>query len=122
MSGGNVINPATGSTKFESDQVDPNVLFSIDKMAVGEVSSATLITTRDGKQAYRKLKLISRSEPHQMNLTDDYPKLQELTLSEKQNTALQTWKNKKVATTYVRIAEEYQDCDTLKDWNITTVK
>lgn len=122
MSGGNVINPATGSTKFESDQVDPNVLFSIDKMAVGEVSSATLITTRDGKQAYRILKLISRSEPHQMNLTDDYPKLQELTLSEKQNTALQTWKNKKVATTYVRIAEEYQDCETLKDWNITTLK
>ncbi len=122
MSGGNVINPASGSTKFESDQVDPNVLFSIDKMAVGEVSSATLITTRDGKQAYRILKLMSRSEPHQMNLTDDYPKLQELTLSEKQNTALQTWKNKKVATTYVRISDEYQDCDTLKDWIITTAK
>jgi peptidyl-prolyl cis-trans isomerase SurA len=122
MSGGNVINPASGSTKFESDQVDPNVLFSIDKMAVGEVSSATLITTRDGKQAYRILKLMSRSEPHQMNLTDDYPKLQELTLSEKQNTALQTWKNKKVATTYVRISDEYQDCYTLKDWIITTAK
>jgi peptidyl-prolyl cis-trans isomerase SurA len=122
MSGGNVINPANGSTKFESDQLDPNVLFAIDKMAVGEVSSATLITTRDGKQAYRILKVMSRSEPHQMNLTDDYPKLQELTLSEKQNTTLQTWKNKKVATTYVRIAEEYQTCDTLKDWFINTVK
>lgn len=122
MSGGIVINPNSGSTKFESDQVDPNVLFSIDKMAVGEVSSATLITTRDGKQAYRILKLISRSEPHQMNLTDDYPKLQELTLTEKQNTALQTWKNKKVATTYVRISEEYQGCTNLKDWMINTVK
>jgi peptidyl-prolyl cis-trans isomerase SurA len=122
MSGGNVINPTTGATKFESDQVDPNVLFAIDKMAVGEVSSATLITTRDGKQAYRILKLMSRSEPHQMNLTDDYPKLQELTLNEKQNTALQTWKNKKVATTYVRIAEEYQNCEMLKDWSVNTVK
>jgi peptidyl-prolyl cis-trans isomerase SurA len=122
MSGGNVINPTTGATKFESDQVDPNVLFAIDKMAVGEVSSATLITTRDGKQAYRILKLMSRSEPHQMNLTDDYPKLQELTLNEKQNTALQTWKNKKVATTYVRITEEYQACEPLKDWIITTAK
>jgi len=65
---------------------------------------------------------MSRSEPHQMNLTDDYPKLQELTLSEKQNTALQTWKNKKVATTYVRIAEEYQNCETLKDWSLNTAK
>ncbi|MFN6091514.1 MAG: peptidylprolyl isomerase [Bacteroidota bacterium] len=122
LSGGIVINAATGSTKFESDQVDPNVLFSIDKMAIGEVSSATLITTRDGKQAYRILKLMNRSEPHQMNLTDDYPKLQELTLSEKQNTALQNWKNKKVATTYVRIAEEYQNCETLKDWSLNTAK
>jgi peptidyl-prolyl cis-trans isomerase SurA len=122
MNSGNVINPATGSTKFESDQVDPNVLFAIDKMTVGEVSSASLITTRDGKQAYRILKLMSRSEPHQMNLTDDYPKLQELTLSEKQNTTLQTWKSKKVATTYVRITEEYQTCEPLKDWIITTAK
>ena len=122
MNGGIVINGVNGATKFESDQVDPNVLFSIDKMAVGEVSSATLITTRDGKQAYRILKLISRSEPHQMNLSDDYPKLQELTTSEKQNTTLQNWKNKKVATTYVRIAEEYHTCDVLKDWIITTAK
>ena len=82
MSGGIVINPNSGATKFESDQIDPNVLFAIDKMAIGEVSSATLITTRDGKQAYRILKLVSRSEPHQMNLVDDYPKLQELALSE----------------------------------------
>jgi len=122
MSGGAVINANSGSTKFESDQVDPNVLFSLDKMAVGEVSSASLITTRDGKQAYRILKLTTRTEPHQMNLSDDYPKLQELTLSEKQNTSLETWKKKIAATTYIRIAEEYQGCSNLNDWTNNTAK
>ncbi len=122
MSGGAVINANSGSTKFESDQVDPTVLFSLDKMAVGEVSSASLITTRDGKQAYRILKLTTRTEPHQMNLSDDYPKLQELTLSEKQNTSLETWRKKIAATTYIRIAEEYQGCSNLNDWTNNTAK
>jgi peptidyl-prolyl cis-trans isomerase SurA len=91
-------------------------------MSVGEVSSAALITTRDGKQAYRIIKLIARSEPHQMNLTDDYAKLQELTLSEKQSSALTAWKNKKTATTYIKIAEEYQGCSNLNEWLINTAK
>ena len=43
-----------------------------------------LFTTREGKQAYRILKLNNRTAPHKLNLTDDYQRLQEATLNEKQ--------------------------------------
>jgi peptidyl-prolyl cis-trans isomerase SurA len=122
MNGGNVMNTTNGATRFESDQVDPTVLFMLDKMTIGEVSNENLTTTREGKQAYRILYLKTRVEPHQMNLTDDYQKLQELTLNDKQNKTLEQWRNKKKALTYIKIADEYLACPELNDWTAETPK
>lgn len=116
MNGGNVINPATGATRFESDQVDPAVLFQLDKMEKGEISNPIAATTREGEQAYRILFLKNRTLPHRLNLKDDYQRLQELALTDKQNKVLENWRNKKKALTYIRIADEFRDCDLLQDW------
>lgn len=116
MNAGNVINPATGATRFETDQVDPNVLFQLDKMEISEVSNPMLTSTREGDNAYRVLMLKSRSLPHRLNLKDDYQRLQELALQEKQNTTLENWRNKKKQLTYIRIADEYKNCQQLSDW------
>lgn len=122
LSGGNVVNTNNGASRFEADQVEPTVLFQLDKLTIGEVSSAMLTTTRDGKQAYRILKLKTRVEPHQINMTDDYQKLQEMALNDKQNKALETWRNKKKAITYIKIADEYSTCASLSDWNSNLAK
>lgn len=116
LNGGIVANPSTGAVRFETDQVDPTILFQLDKLTVGEISNPMLITTREGKQAYRILKLNNRTQPHKMNLIEDYQRLQEMALNDKQNKVLVEWKDKKRVTTYVRIAEEYQNCEEIKDW------
>ncbi len=116
MNSGNVINPATGATRFETDQVDPNILFQLDKLEISEVSNPMLTSTREGDNAYRILVLKSRSLPHRLNLKDDYQRLQELALQEKQNTTLENWRNKKKLLTYIRIADEFKNCPLLNDW------
>lgn len=116
MNAGNVVNPATGATRFESDQVDPNVLFQLDKMEVSETSNPMLTTTREGDSAYRILLLKSRTLPHRLNMKDDYQRLQELALQDKQNTTLENWRNKKKKLTYIRISDDYKNCPDLKDW------
>jgi len=116
MNGGNVINPATGATRFESDQVDPAVLFQLDKMEKGEISNPIAATTREGEQAYRILFLKNRTLPHRLNLKDDYQRLQELALTDKQNKVLENWRNKKKGLTYIRIADEFKGCEMLQDW------
>jgi len=118
LNGGIVANPSTGAVRFEADQVDPTISFQLDKLNIGEISNPMLITTREGKQAYRILKLNARTQPHKLNLTDDYQRLQEITLSEKQAKTLETWKNKKKLITYIRIADEYKSCSEMKDWAI----
>jgi len=116
MNSGNVMNPATGSSRFESDQMDPNVLFMLDKMEVNEISNPVLTTTREGDSAYRIIQLKTRTLPHRLNLKDDYQRLQELAVQDKQNTVLENWRNKKKQLTYIRLAEDYKNCPDLKDW------
>ena len=116
MNGGAMMNPQTGSTSFDVGAVDPTILFQLDKMQVGEISSPSLITTREGKQAFRILYLKKRTAPHQLNLQDDYQKLQEIALNDKQQKAMENWRNKKKAITYIKIAPEYSSCDIVKDW------
>ena len=116
LNAGIVANPANGAIRFETSQVDPSILFQLDKMEVGDISNPMLITTHEGSQAYRILKLNARTKPHKLNMIDDYQKLQEITLVNKQDEALQNWKNKKKAITYVRVADEFRNCTNLNEW------
>jgi peptidyl-prolyl cis-trans isomerase SurA len=116
MNGGLVMNPSSGSSSWQVDQLDPSLLFEFDKMSVGQVSNAVYTTTRETDDAFRIVYLKKRTDPHRLNMQDDYQKLQELTMEDKQQKALETWRNKKKFLTYIRIAEEYRSCEIIQDW------
>lgn len=107
------MNPETGISRIDVEllgQLDPDPQFPlfVNQMKVGSISSAQPAVTRDGKQGYRILYLRSRSEPHRANLKDDYQLIQDMALQEKQNAAVDAWVKKHLATTYIRIADEYK--------------
>lgn len=117
--GGLMINPETGVSKFEMDeigQIDPALVFTIDKMNVGDYIDPNLFTTRDGKQAYRILYLKSRTEPHKANLKDDYQRIQAAALDEKQQKIVNTWIKKKRTATYVKVADDFKNCKFDHSW------
>jgi peptidyl-prolyl cis-trans isomerase SurA len=119
VNGGLITNPANGSTRFEKEdlgQYDPTLAFTFDKMKVGDITKPSLTVTRDGKQAYKILYLKSRTEPHTANLKEDYQKIQTAAQNEKQNKAVQGWIKKNLNGTYVRIEEEYLDCNFDVNW------
>ncbi len=72
--------------------------------------------TDEGKQAYRILYLKTRTDPHRTNMKDDYDKIQEAALKEKQNEEVKNWIKEKAAITYIHIANEYLGCDYTYDW------
>lgn len=117
--GGLIVNPQTGTTKFAMDeigQLDPTLVFSIDKMKVGNISTALSMTTKDAKQAYRLVYLKSRTEPHRANLKDDYQRIQSVVLMEKQQKVINDWIKKKLLSTYVKITEDFKDCKFDNKW------
>lgn len=114
--GGLLVNTETGTSKFEPDQLDASVFFVVDKMKVGEISQPVPMKTDDGKQAYRILYLKSRTEPHRANMKDDYDYVQSAALKQKQNLAVKAWIEKKAATTYIHVADEYKNCNYTYNW------
>jgi peptidyl-prolyl cis-trans isomerase SurA len=115
---GLLINPMTNSSIFEVDQLDPRVFFVIDKLEVGEMSAPVQFVTSDGKDAFRILKLKDRTEPHQVNMKQDYDKIQNWALEQKKQKTLKKWVDNKVKTTYLRINDAYKDCGFLNSWEL----
>lgn len=110
-SGGYMINPYTGTTWFEMDQLEPQVSFVINKLEVGQISSPVPAQTEEGKDAYRLIKLKDRVEPHRANLTDDYSLITESALAQKKEQKIIEWVNNNVENAYIMIVDDYLNCE-----------
>jgi len=115
LSGGLMINQASGNSKFESSQVDPKIFFVIDKLKVGEVSTPVLTNER-GKQDYRIYYLKSRTNPHKANLEEDYARIQMIALDKKKMDVINGWITNKMNTTYISILGDYRNCPFQRKW------
>jgi peptidyl-prolyl cis-trans isomerase SurA len=58
----------------------------------------------------------SRIAPHQVNLKEDYSKIQELALQQKKMQQVEKWVEQKVPTYYLNIDPEYRSCGNLNKW------
>ncbi len=114
--GGLLINPITGTTKFEVNQLDPSVSFVINKLKVGKISDPVLMQTEDKKEAYRLLYLKKRTLPHRANLQEDYNRIQTWALQDKQSKAFKEWISKKAKKTYIKIIDKYRQCEFENEW------
>jgi peptidyl-prolyl cis-trans isomerase SurA len=117
--GGLIANPYTGSTKFEMSQlsqIDPSLIFTVDKLKAGEASAPTITQTSDGKQAYHVIYVKSRTEPHRANLREDYQRIQDEALAAKKEKIINAWIKKKIVGTYVHVSDQYKNCKFDNPW------
>ena len=113
--GGLMISPADGSTFFTYEDMDKDMIDVIKTMKVGEYSQPIVYTDRL-KRNVRVLYLKSRTEPHRMNMTDDYNRIADAALGEKKNEVFQKWLSKKIPSYYIMIDPDYMQCPILKTW------
>lgn len=104
------------TTFIPADKLDPKVFLVVDPMKVGEISKPVSFTEPDGKEGYKILYLKSKIPPHKGNLEQDYAKFKEKAQQEKTDRLLSDWFEKRREDTYIRIDDEYNNCDELKIW------
>lgn len=114
--GGMLINPVTGNTYFEIDQLNKEDYFAIEKLSPGELSEPQLFQTPEGTQAYRIMYLKSETRPHKANLKEDYSRIQAAAEQQKKERIFNQWLSEKAKEIYVHIADEYARCDWLLKW------
>lgn len=104
------------STFIPIEKLDPSVFLVIDTMKVGGISKPQLFNAADGKQGYRILYLKSKIPPHKANMAQDFPKIKAAAQSDKINRTLSEWFEKRRESSFIKIDEEFQDCNELKIW------
>lgn len=105
-------NPQTNTSKFEMQELPPEIAKVVDKMKVGEISEAfTMIPQKTGKEECVIVKLKSRINGHKATIAEDYQNLKEIVLDKRRGEILEKWISEKQKHTYVRINENWNKCE-----------
>ena len=120
---GPFITDRDGSTYVTIDQLDKEMVAAISKMKIGEISQPVQFTSEQGKKGVRIIFLKSRTEPHRMNLQDDYSKIAQYALEEKKSKALDKWLKSMVPSYYIMVDNlTAAECPQLQKYNTTDAK
>ena len=95
-----------GSPYVTIDILDKDMVAMISKMKIGEFSQPTSYTDESGKKGVRIVFFKSRSEPHIMNLHNDYSKISQMALEEKKSLTVEKWMKAKISTYYIMIDDQ----------------
>ncbi len=118
INGAYLINEATGNNRFLSNQLDPKIFYSIEKLEPGDITRPIAMINDESKQTLNLYMLKSRSQPHKANLKDDYSTIQEWALNKKRGDTINKWITDKISKTYFRINESYHDCNFSHSWEV----
>jgi peptidyl-prolyl cis-trans isomerase SurA len=115
--GGLVTSQQTGSSKFQMNELEPDVSKLVTSLNVNDISQPFLGIDDKQRQVYKIIKLLSRTNSHAANLQEDYQFLTENFLQKKQEDTYRTWISKQQAKTYIHIDDLYGNCNfKLKSW------
>jgi len=98
-----------GSPYVNIDQLDKDMVATIRTLKVGDYSVPTVFADEQGKKGVRIVYLKSRSEPHRMNMRDDYSKIAQGALEQKKAEALNKWITSKLPTYYISVDSDSGD-------------
>ncbi|RKS43340.1 periplasmic chaperone for outer membrane proteins SurA [Gillisia mitskevichiae] len=113
---GKLINPTNGDTRFELTKIDPELYEQVVNLKEGDVSLVLRDQERTGKIFYKIITVNKRYKEHKADFVQDYMKIKELALRDKQLEAIGKWQNEKIANTYIKINGKFRNCTFDRDW------
>ena len=114
--GGVLINPATGDTRFELTKLDPQLYNQILKLEDNEISIPLLEQDRSGNKTYKIVMVTNRFNEHIADYAQDYVRIKDLALKEKQLILIEQWMTEKISDTYISLNRDNQSCDFANNW------
>ena len=116
FNGGVLINPETGDNKFELTKLDPVLYNQIRNLKDGEISYPILDEDRSGLKKYKILLISNRFDEHKADYSQDYSKIKELALKEKQIKIIQNWMEEKIEETYINVNRDSRKFVFVNNW------
>jgi peptidyl-prolyl cis-trans isomerase SurA len=117
---GIITNPITGDQTWDMEdlnQVDQQIYVLTEMMEKGDYTKPNLyIDIYERKQGFRIVRLSERYPPHIANMDDDYSLIKRAAENDKKQKTIQNWVKSKIGNAYIRIDDEYKNCNFLNNW------
>ncbi|MVO07587.1 peptidylprolyl isomerase [Flavobacterium sp. TP390] len=114
--GGVLLNPRTLEPRFELTKMDPVLYGQISSLKDNEISQPILSEEKGIGKFYKIITVNNRMEEHKADFAQDYLKIKELALRDKQIKTIGKWTEEKIAETYIKISQDYKQCEFTNNW------
>lgn len=109
---GVMVNPETGTPRFEMAQLPQEVAKVVDKMQPGDISEPfIMIDPKLNREIVAIVKLTDRIAAHKANIAEDYQTIKDMYEAARKEEILHDWLEKKIKDTYVRIENGWRNCE-----------
>ncbi len=96
------------TTRFIREELMPTDSRILATLKVGEISDAFETQDLRGNLGSKVLKLVEVIPAHSASMKDDYLRLEQLALQQKQDVEFRKWLDEKIAGMYIRIEPQYR--------------
>jgi len=115
--GGLLRNPINYGSRFELTNMDPTLYNQVRDIKDGEITKPLRENDpRGGAPKFKIMKISNRYDEHRADFANDYLKIQELALREKQLKAIKKWMDEHIEDTYIHVDAGNRDCDFANNW------
>ena len=112
MNGGLMTNPTTGASKFEYQDLPPEIARQIYSMKEGDISAPfTMMDRSKNKEVCAIVRLKTKRESHKANLTDDFQIIRNILMEKLSGETIDQWIRNKQKEIYVHIDPNWRGCD-----------
>ena len=108
---GVMVNDENGTTRFEMSQLPQEVARTVNGMNEGEISKPFIMKDpKRNRDVVAIVKLTRRIPAHKANLSDDYQQIKGMFEAAERQRIVKEWTEKKIKDTYVRIEDDWRNC------------
>ena len=112
MNAGLMINPNTGSSRFEYQDLAPEIAKQIYSMNEGDISQPfVMMDQTKNREVCAIVRLNKKTDVHKANLTDDFQTIKAMLENKLSSEFIHNWILKKQKSTFVQIDPAWQGCD-----------
>ena len=101
----------TRTSRFRMQDLPTEIARVVDTMKVDSVSRAFQMVNQKGKTVCAIVKLKSRVPGHRATITEDYQVMKDVVVAKRRQKMLHDWVENKIKSTYVRMKDEYKNCN-----------
>ena len=112
MNAGLMINPNTGSSRFEYQDLAPEIAKQIYNLNEGDISQPfVMMDQTKHREVCAIVRVAKKTDIHRANLSDDFQTIKAMLENKLSAEFIHDWILKKQKSTFVQISPEWQGCD-----------